>query len=77
MSPAEIQALLAEVARGSITAKTALALLTANGIEQHDAARRVFYAVGGSDKTELDAEGRVRYAGSGKLVAEVERAITE
>lgn len=77
MSAAETESLLAEVARGAITPKTAIALMTLHGEPEREAARRVFYALGGSDTTELDEHGRLRYAGSGKLVAELERTIAE
>jgi len=77
MSAAETEALLAEVTRGAIAPKTAIALMTLHGEPQREAARRVFYALGGSDTTELDEHGRLCYTGSGKLVAELERTIAE
>jgi len=77
LSPAEIDALMAQVTCGAVSAKTAISLLTLHGQSREDSARRVFYALGGSDATELDAYGRPRYAGSGRLVADVEQAIFE
>ena len=71
----EIEHLLAEVARGTIQPRTAMALLVAKGEPRAQVARRIFYALGGSDQTELDEQGRPRYVGSGKLVAEIEHAI--
>lgn len=71
----EIEDLLAEVARGSIQPRTAMALMVAKGHPHEDVTRLVFHALGGRDQTELDAQGRARYVGSGKLVADVERAI--
>ena len=75
ISPPEIEALLAHVATGAVAPKTAHALLTLHGLSGEGAARRIFLALGGGDRTELDAEGRARYVGSGKLVTEVEHAI--
>ena len=75
MSSGEIGALRAEVARGAVTARTAINLMVVNGESREAAARRAFLALGGSDATDLDQEGRPRYVGSGKLVCEVERAI--
>jgi hypothetical protein len=77
MSSGEIAALLGEVARGAVTARTAINLMVVNGEPREEAARRTFLALGGSDATELDHEGRPRYVGTGKLVCEVERAIYE
>jgi hypothetical protein len=75
MSASDIESLMREVSRGAVTPRTALSLMTVNGIDRHDAAKHVFYALGGSDHTELDANGRPRYVGSGKLVLEIERAL--
>lgn len=75
ISEIEIEALLAHVTGGAVGAKTAIALMVLHGVDSVEAARRVFYALGGSDATKLDAEGRARYVGSGKLVVEVEHAI--
>lgn len=77
MTDLDREALLAHVAAGVVTAKTAIALLVLHGVGRADAARQVFYALGGGDATELDASGRPRYLGSGKLVADVEHAIAE
>lgn len=76
MSDPEIDALVTEVRRGVITVKTALSLLAINGIDRSAAAKLVFQALGGSDATEVDSEGRTRYVGSGKLVSEVEHRIS-
>ncbi len=75
MTDVEIQELLAEVGRGTIQARTAIALMVAKGEVHAEAARMVFHALGGSDHTELGADGRPRYVGSGKLVADIERSI--
>ena len=75
ISEAEIEALMAHVASGAVAPKTAHALLTLHGLSGENAARHVFAALGGTDRTELDADGRARYVGSGKLVTEVEHAI--
>ena len=75
MSDTEIEALMNQVSLGAVTPKTAIALLVLNGEKREKAARRVFYALGGSDATELDAQGRACYVSSGKLVVDVERAI--
>ena len=75
LSAGEIDAVLEQVARGMIRARTATALLVQGGVQPELAARRTFVALGGSDTIELDADGRPRYAGSGKLVADVEAAI--
>lgn len=77
LSAAEIDALMAQVACGAVAAKTAISLLAVHGQSREESARRVFHALGGSDATELDASGRPRYIGSGRLVAEVERAISD
>lgn len=75
MSESEVNALLRQVADGAVAAKTAIALMVLNGEDQATAARLTFYALGGSDATQLDEHGRLCYVGSGKLVAEVERAV--
>ncbi len=75
MCQAEIEAVLEQVARGTIRARTAIALMVHGGVDPHLAAQRTFLALGGSDTIQLDAEGRPRYAGSGKLVTEIEAAI--
>lgn len=77
MSAIEIDALLAQVACGAVAPKTAFTLLVLNGEEREHVARLMFYALGGNDATELDPHGRPRYVGTGKLVAEVEHAISE
>jgi hypothetical protein len=77
LSAAEIDALMAQVACGAVAARTAISLLAVHGESREDSARRVFHALGGSDATELDAHGRPRYVGSGRLVSDVERAIAD
>lgn len=77
LSDLDREALLAHVADHVVTARTAIALMVMNGDDRAEAARQVFHALGGSDATELDAFGRPRYAGSGKLVADVQRLIAE
>lgn len=77
MTDIEVEALLTQVALGTVTAKTAIALLVLKGEDRDQAARLTFYALGGRDATEVGPDGRARYAGSGKLVSEVERAIAE
>ena len=77
LSAAEMDALMAQVACGAVTARTAISLLAVHGQSREESARRVFHALGGSDATELDASGRPRYVGSGRLVADVERAISD
>lgn len=75
MNQTEVDALLAEVARGAVTPRTAIALLLINGREKADAERSVFLALGGGGAIEKDALGRERYAGSGRLVSEVQQAL--
>jgi hypothetical protein len=77
MTTTEIEALLTEVQRGTVAARTAITLLVVNGEERTHAARLVFHALGGSEQTELDSAGRLRYVGSGKLVAAIERELEE
>lgn len=77
LSDLDREALLAHVADHVVSARTAIALMVLNGDERTEAARQVFHALGGSEATELDGYGRPRYAGSGKLVAEVQRLIAE
>lgn len=72
----EFASVLREVAHGAISVRTALSLLTMNGAHPERAARWIFEALGGGDQTEIGPDGRARYAGSGLLVAEVERKIT-
>ncbi len=77
MSSNEIDELLAQVAGGAVAPKTAVALMLHHGEDRTRAARLVFHALGGSDTTELDPQGRPRYVESGKLVADVEKAIAD
>jgi hypothetical protein len=75
MTDLELQAILEQVTRGTVQAKTAIALLVANGEDRQEATRLTFHALGGRDEMESDADGRMRYVGSGRLVSDVERAI--
>jgi len=77
MTKPEIEALLKEVSRGAVSGRTAIRLMVVNGSDRAKATRLVFEALGGSDEIESDRFGRLCYAGSGKLVRDVERAISE
>ncbi len=77
MTDLEIDVLLSEVARGAITARTAMALMTLKGEDPAEVARMVFRAIGGGDVTCMGADGRLRYANSGRIVSEVEAIIAE
>ena len=77
MTHPEITALLREVSRGAVGGRTAIRLMILNGTDRIEAGRLVFEALGGSDRIESDRFGRLYYAGSGKLVREIEQAISD
>jgi hypothetical protein len=63
MSPPEIDALMREVSHGAVAPKTAISLLLVNGVDSHEATRRVFHALGGSSST-ASAMGDLHYSSS-------------
>lgn len=75
MNSADLAALLTEVRKGAVTARTAIQLLVVNGRKRQCAEEMVFAALGGGDRIEVDKYGCERYALSGRSVLEVKAAM--
>ena len=75
MTNDEIESFLARVVAGTLTARSAIALLIGGGFDPEDAEQAVFSALGGSDQIATGDDDVDRYQPSGRPVREVEAAM--